>query len=193
MTTDFEDRLRAELAGEEAQVPIDLDAVLDEGREKVRGRRLGWTVTGLAVLAVVASILTPLLLSRADLAVPVPASPSTTATAARRPLEATIWRLTSLGGVAPGADSRLTLVVDGNRVRGSSGCGDFTGDLARNGQRWAVSNLRIPAPFPCPSTNIDRMNRYFGLLEQVDRADLGEAGLTLTGRLGSLEFAAGTR
>jgi hypothetical protein len=36
-------------------VPIDLEAVVGDAAEALRNRRLGWTVVGLATLAVVAA------------------------------------------------------------------------------------------------------------------------------------------
>ncbi|MFT4111112.1 hypothetical protein [Propionicimonas sp.] len=44
-------------------VRVDTATVLDDAHEAIRGRRMAWTVAGLAVLAVVASILAGILIT----------------------------------------------------------------------------------------------------------------------------------
>lgn len=81
----FEDRLRAQLHSDPTEVPVDLDAVVGAGREAVRGRRLGWTVAGLATLTVVAAFAVTYLLPPFVPAVPAPAaSPSAALSATPR-------------------------------------------------------------------------------------------------------------
>ncbi|MCB0912202.1 MAG: META domain-containing protein [Propionibacteriaceae bacterium] len=294
MSTDFEDRLRAELDAERVELPLDTDRVLTSGRRTVRARRVGAIVASLAAL-VLASLVIPLAMGRAIPAVPV-GTPAATTSATR--LERTVWRVAALDGTPVtgglltlqlgdgsfagyagchtvmgtytsrahqlgftdvqadtsgcGADaarlgsafvealsttaayqvsagglgligsdgSRLaelepfgpddatwylramdndsvegesapTLVVDGDHVRGSTACVDFTADLTRDGTTWSVTNRQdVPGTaIPCPSTASDQMNRYFDLLEQADRAELGVVSLTLTGPDGTLSFA----
>lgn len=301
MNTGFEDRLRTELAAEQVLVPVDEHAVLTRGRASVRARRVGWTVLGVAILAVgipMAALLarqpyviaplpspTPSPNSSATVSMPaeilgsltwrlsadtgawagtapvitlaasgdriqgnlgcgtytgqipqrgadwwvearVATSHScpyqtnardnrylevlnavTTFTRATDPdrlvldgsggtlvfeasdLDGPTWKVTALDG-KPLQDSGMTLVIDGARVRGSAFCVGFTADLARNGTKWSVTNVRdVPGTaLPCPREASDRMNRYLGLLEQADHAELAGSGLTLSGPKGTVSF-----
>jgi hypothetical protein len=181
--TDFEDRLRTRMQSDPVEVPVDMTAALDAGHEAVRGRRLGWTVAGMATLAVVASIVTPILIARTVPAVPAPvASPSVTSSpTAARPsgIEGRTWQLDAQTGSWVNEDSGITLRVDGDRVSGWSGCGDYVASLSRDGARWTLSGVRIPRPVPCPSAPGTRVGTFINRLEKVTAGELIAAGPTL--------------
>jgi len=100
------------------------------------------------------------------------------------------WQVTRLGG-APKQDSGLTLVIRGDRVRGSTVCVDYTADLTRHGDAWSLTNRQDVrgTEVPCPLESSTDMNRYFDLLDQVTHATVSVDQLVLTGPDGTLTFA----
>jgi hypothetical protein len=183
--SDLEEQLRARLQTDPVRVPVDLDAVLESGHEAVRGRRLGWTVAGLATLAVVASIVTPTLIARTVPAVPSvapvasPSAPSSPTAAASSGIEGRTWQLDARTGSWVDDDSGITLRVDGARVSGWSGCGDYIATLSRDGARWTLSGVRIPSPIPCPSAPGTHVGTYIDRLDKVTAGELIPPGPTL--------------
>lgn len=283
---------------EAPDIPLDADHVLAEGHNALRGRRMGWTVAGLAALAVIASIVTPVLIAAtippvppistsrpAASAVPTQASlagavwqvagfdgaafgPTRTmtvqfdggvvsgfagcntfrggytldgdrlliedlTTASRTcrgtaagqekgllaalsrvraagtgtngPVlegtggehlvalipfvpDATTWYLRSLTGTGQ-RDAGITLVIDGDRLSGDSGCGAYVADLVRDGERWQVSNLELTTTVRCSETANQRSARFRNALGLVRTARLDPAALTLTGPDGTLRFS----
>lgn len=179
----FEDRLRAQLHSDPTEVPVDLDAVVGAGREAVRGRRLGWTVAGLATGSVVAAFAVTYLLPPFVPAVPAPAaSPSGTPATAPRPasieVDGRTWRLAADTGAWVGEDPSITLTIEGTRLSGNSGCGGYTASLAREGERWAVEGI-INEPISCPSVAGSRAARFLHELAGTTAARVDPGGPTL--------------
>jgi heat shock protein HslJ len=192
--TDVEERLRARLREDPVDVPLDEDAVLGTGRSIVRARRIGWAVTGCAALVAVASLAVTLV-PRSVPAVPAP-GPGASATAgpgSASPLNGVVWTLSEKSGKWAGTDPDLTLRVQGDHVSGWSGCGDYVGALARDGDSWTFSKVTIVSPIPCPSSNSDRMQHFMERLDAVTSATTDAGLLTLHSPAGDLVFTAGTR
>ncbi len=166
-------------------VAVDLEAVLDAGREAVRGRRLGWTVAGITVLAVVSSIVTPLLIAQT---VPPPpaASPAAPGTQTLR-LEGTTWYLSPESGEWVRGRG-VTLRVDDSRVSGETGCGSYTATLERTGGRWAITGLRNTA-MTCPTQSATLANRFLARLARITSGEVGSDRLRLESPEGPLVFS----
>jgi hypothetical protein len=149
----FEDQVRSLMKADRVEVPVDLDAVLDGGREAVRGRRLGWTVAGITVLGLVVSVVTPILIARTVPAVPAPAL-TPVATVAASPagvpsLAGTLWSVIWLDGAAPVGGSRPALQFDAATVQGFDGCTTFAvtsvNGAPANAYRQDGDRLSIPS------------------------------------------------
>jgi hypothetical protein len=134
----FEDQVRSLMKADRVEVPVDLDAVLDGGREAVRGRRLGWTVAGITVLGLVVSVVTPILIARTVPAVPAPAL-TPVATVAASPagvpsLAGTLWSV---------------IWLDAATVQGFDGCTTFAvtsvNGAPANAYRQDGDRLSIPS------------------------------------------------
>ncbi|MCA0296016.1 MAG: META domain-containing protein [Actinobacteria bacterium] len=146
----FEDEVRTLMQADPVEVPVDLDAVLDGGREAVRGRRLGWTVAGLTVGAVVASIVTPILIAQTIPAVPAPVDTPTvaaTATAAPVPrLAGTAWTAEEVRGVPVATGTSISITFEDGRVAGGDGCNSFggsTNSFTQDGDRISLGNMTM--------------------------------------------------
>lgn len=126
MSTGFEERLRAELEVEQIEIPLDADRVLAQGRRTVRVRRWGAAVTGAALLALVVSVLTPLVLGRGVPAVPAPAPVATPSATPAPKLLGTAWTGVSVDGrpLIPGKSITLEFTATG--AAGSDGCNGFS-------------------------------------------------------------------
>ncbi len=124
MSTGFEERLRAELEGEQIEIPLDADRVLAQGRRTVRARRWGAAVTGAALLALVVSVLTPLVLGRGVPAVPAPAPVATPSATPAPKLLGTAWTGVSVLGIPVGS-SLVTLQFTDSGVHAFDGCNSF--------------------------------------------------------------------
>ncbi len=176
----------------DVDVPLDPDHVLAEGHNALRGRRMGWTVAGLAALAVVASILTPILI--AATVPPAPgASPATSATAQATPsvrpspvpeLLGTVWQVAGFDGVAFGPSRTMTARFDGGVVSGFSGCNTFRGSYSLDGSTLVVESVASTAK-SCPGAAGREERAFLKALARVRGYEAGLNGPVLVGEDGS--------
>lgn len=178
-------------------VDVDLDAehVLAEGRNAVRGRRMGWTVAGLATLAVVASIVTPVLIASTVPPVPTPppvatpsATPTPTATTASATtpasLEGTPWQVAGFEGVAFAPGQTMTLQFDGAVASGFSGCNSFRADYDQNGDRLRFDHVAVGA-MGCAGKVGREENAFLDALARVRVVEEGLNGPVLRDKDGA--------
>ena len=190
-------RMGAPGVGEEpdtgdVEVPLDLDHVLAEARNALRGRRMGWTVAGLATLAVVASILTPMLIAAtvppAPAASPV-TSPTARATPSVRPSPApdllgTVWQVAGFDGVAFGPSRTMTARFDGGVVSGFSGCNTFRGSYSLEGSTLVVESVASTAK-GCPGAAGQEERAFLKALARIRGYEAGLNGPVLVGEDGT--------
>ena len=175
-------------------VDVDLDAehVLAEGRNAVRGRRMGWTVAGLATLAVVASIVTPVLIASTVPPAPTPA-PVTTPSLTRSPsptasplpdLVATPWQVAGFEGVAFGPSRTMTLQLDGGIASGLGGCNAYRASYTTKDGRLRFEDVTQGA-VGCPGRVGREEDALLDALERVRGYEAGLNGPVLVDKDGS--------
>lgn len=176
-----------------ADVTLDAEHVLSEGRNAVRGRRMGWTVAGLAALAVIASIVTPVLI--ASSIPPVPTTPpvttpsaapssSATSTASALSLLGTPWQVAGFDDLAFGPTRTMTLQFDGGVLSGFSGCNSFRGSYSLDGDRLTVDDVAVGA-MGCPGRAGREEAAFLAALRHVRGYEQGLNGPVLVGADGS--------
>lgn len=183
--SEFEERLRTQLQSDRVEVPLDVKAVLDGGHEAVRGRRLGWTVAGMATAAVVASIATSTVITSTVPAVPAPAASPSPTLSPPPTLAGTAWEAVRIGGVPRIPDTRVTLQFLDGTVRGSSGCNAFdqgldqTDGYRQDGDRLSISGV-AGTLVGCGRTDVaEQDGRFLALLREVARFRISAGNLVL--------------
>ncbi len=182
-----------------ADVPLDVAQVLAEGHNAVRGRRMGWTVVGLAALAVVASVVTPVLIAGTVPPTPVPvATPSTTPTAAATPsadndapsapLIGTTWQVAGFEGVLFAPSRTMTIRLHGGTARGFSGCNTFRARYTLTGGRLRFTRV-VAGTATCSGRAGREETAFLAALSQVRSYRTGLGGLVLDGADGSPTIA----
>ncbi len=169
-----------------ADVPLDVDHLLAEGRNAARGRRMGWTVAGLASLAVLASVVTPVLIASTvppiptaapSTSPPVTASPSPTATPAPD-LAGSPWQVAGFDGVAFGPSRTMTIQFDGGLASGFSGCTDYRASYTSDGDRLRFDDLPRAAT-GCPGEAGRQEKAFLAALKRVHGVRTGLNGPVL--------------
>jgi hypothetical protein len=184
MNTDFEDRLRKMLAAEQPSVVVDEQAVLARGRSSVRIRHAGQAALGVAILAVAVPVAS-LLAARPDASIAPGISPAATSTAAQTSPSRTAWRLSTLTGDWVGTEPVITLVIDGDKISGDLGCGNYQADIVETATSWRLNRFSV---VPCPYPSNSPVPRFLNVLEAVTTADRTAERLTLSGPEGALVF-----
>lgn len=188
----FEDQVRSLMQADRVEVPVDLEFVLDSGREAVRGRRLGWTLAGITVLGLVVSVVTPILIAGMVPAVPAPATspvPTVAASPASAPdPDGITWRLVRWTGGTGNPNPGGTLLVRGTEASGTTACGTFTAELARAPGSWRMSAFQLRT-HSCPLQADRASSRYLEALGAVTAATVGAGELRLHSAGGDLVFA----
>jgi heat shock protein HslJ len=88
----------------------------------------------------------------------------------------------------PIAGASLTFEIDGNNVRGTSGCNMYSGTLVRNGESIRLQQL-MTTDMACPRHNLMNLEASFtAALGDVRRVEGSDAGLVLTGQNSRLVF-----
>jgi heat shock protein HslJ len=68
---------------------------------------------------------------------------STSTLAPSNPLNGTAWLAWDIDGHGPGAQTYATLVFNGTRVAGSSGCNRFSGVLQVSAKQWHATDIAV--------------------------------------------------
>jgi hypothetical protein len=184
MSLDFEQRLRAELVGEQVPLRVDEEAVLARGRTSVRRRAAFQTLAGVAVLAVAIPVVS-LLTTQPAAVVPPVGSPAATSSPVQADPSRTAWKLSTETGTWVGTEPEITLVIDHDKASGDLGCGSYSATILKTATSWRLARFTaIPCPYPSGSP----VWHFLNVLEAVTTADQRADRLTLSGPEGALVF-----
>jgi heat shock protein HslJ len=82
------------------------------------------------------------------------------------PLNGTAWLAWDIDGHGPGAQTYATLVVNGSRVIGSSGCNRFSGALQLGAKEWQATDIAVTRMLCAP----ERMKEEASFLQALESA-----------------------
>ncbi len=187
MNEDLEDQLRLAIRHDDVEIAADTDAAIRDGRQIVRGRRLGWGVAACAVVAAAALFL-PALAQRGVPGVPVEPGATTSASPASGVLAGTEWTAVKLEGAALRPGTSITLRFGDGWVDGFGGCNHFgytttdgridAGAYRQSGDRLTIAPVATTA-MGCANGVGDQEGRFLQAVPRVDHFLISSGGLVL--------------
>ena len=187
MNEDFEDQLRLAIRHDDVEIAADTDAAIRNGRQIVRGRRIGWGVAACAVVAA-AALLLPGLAQRGVPGVPVEPGATTSASPASGVLAGTEWNAVKLEGAALRPGTSITLRFGDGWVDGFGGCNDFgyttadgkitAGAYHQDGDRLSIAPVATTTK-GCANGVSDQEGRFLQAIPRVDHFLVSSGGLVL--------------
>lgn len=104
------------------------------------------------------------------------------------PLHGTLWTLSqisprggevfTLGEVLPKPNLRLSILPKGHRLRGSTGCNEFRGDVQVQPEQWRTGHLTVTR-LACTDRALSLESDYLELLTGATRYQLSGHRLTV--------------
>lgn len=98
------------------------------------------------------------------------------------------WRLLSLNGEPLVAGSEITLEISEDQLGGSGGCNQYGGRYSAAGERLRIEDLAQTEMACLDQAVTEQESAYMAILSQVEKAEVVDSQLTLSGPGGDLLY-----